>query len=120
MISSRSTAGRTFRSLCSRAHWNSSRPTPLTSGADDGAPGTAGAVDAGAELGAAGKGAEAGAAVKVVVSEAETAGGRSPGRMTSPLAMTVARWMTFSNSRTLPGQLKRWRSSTAAGTMNLG
>src|SRR5581483_2218788 len=31
-------------------------------------------------------------------------GGRSTGKMTSPLATTMARWITFSSSRTFPGQ----------------
>jgi hypothetical protein len=44
----------------------------------------------------------------------EISGGRSPGRSTSPLAMTMARWITFSNSRTLPGQWNRSNISTVA------
>ena len=37
----------------------------------------------------------------------EISAGRSPGKITSPLAMTMARWITFSSSRTLPGQWNR-------------
>ncbi len=43
-----------------------------------------------------------------------TDSGRWATWMEGPLAKTMARWMTFSSSRTLPGQEWAWRHSRAS------
>ncbi|MEI9997912.1 MAG: hypothetical protein WDO13_01440 [Verrucomicrobiota bacterium] len=40
--------------------------------------------------------------------------------MVLPEASTMARWMQFSSSRTLPGQVQRWMAAMASSAIWLG
>ncbi len=92
MINSRSTAGRTFSLLFSRAQEKSVLLIDAKSGEPDAVPVL---VDVGAGA---------------VNCPFEISPGKSPGKITSPLETTVARSMTFSSSRTFPGQVNSCNS----------